>query len=52
MKGPNDTDGALHRIGLLQEQRKIVAADDNSVRKTKRLKLIDSALDKAFAKLA
>ena len=48
----DDVSGALHNITMLQEQREIVEADVDHERKTKRLKLIDSALDNAFAKLA
>ena len=52
MKGADDVEGALNRITLLQEQRKIVEDETDLERKRKRLKLIDSALDAAFAKLA
>ena len=52
MKGADDVEGALNRITLLQEQRKIVEDETDLERKQKRLKLIDSALDAAFAKLA
>ena len=48
----DDISGVLCNITMLQEHREIVEADVDHERKTKRLKLIDSALDKAFAKLA
>ena len=41
----DDVSGVLHNITMLQEQREIVEGDVNHDRKTKRLKLIDSALD-------
>ena len=48
----DDVSEVLSNITMLQEQRKIVGADVDHERKTKRLKLIDSVLDNAFAKLA
>ena len=40
MKGADDVEGALNRITLLQEQRKIVEDETDLERKRKRLKLV------------
>ena len=50
-RAASSADDVLHRITMLQEQREVVNGDTDEERKTKRLKLIDSALDNAFAKL-